>query len=81
MVRERPDGEHFQQVRRDNIAGDAPDFTGDDRDQRAYGYWCALWLAECLRVTKPGGACLMFTDWRQLPATRDAIQAGRVDLA
>lgn len=51
-------------------------FTGDSRDQRAYGYWCALWLSECLRVTKPGGACLLFTDWRQLPTTADALQAG-----
>lgn len=52
------------------------DFTGDNRDQRAYGYWCALWLAECLRVTKVEGTCLLFTDWRQLPVTTDAIQAG-----
>lgn len=51
-------------------------FAGDNRDQRAYGYWCALWLAECLRVTKPGGTCLLFTDWRQLPVTTDALQAG-----
>lgn len=66
----------FNKYARDNIAGDAPDFTGDNRDQRAYAYWCALWLGECLRVTKPGGVCCMFTDWRQLPATSDAIQAG-----
>jgi site-specific DNA-methyltransferase (adenine-specific) len=52
------------------------DFTGDTRDQRAYGYWCALWLAESARVTKAGGVALMFTDWRQLPATTDALQSG-----
>lgn len=51
-------------------------FTGDNRDQRAYGYWCALWLAECLRITKPGGVCMLFTDWRQLPVTTDALQSG-----
>lgn len=51
-------------------------FTGDNRDQRAYGYWCALWLSECLRVVRPGGLCMIFTDWRQLPTTTDAIQAG-----
>lgn len=51
-------------------------FGGDNRDQRSYQYWCALWLAECLRVTKPGGILAMFTDWRQLPATTDAVQAG-----
>jgi site-specific DNA-methyltransferase (adenine-specific) len=53
-----------------------PAFGGDNRDQRSYGYWCALWLGECLRVTKPGGACCLFTDWRQLPTTTDALQAG-----
>lgn len=52
------------------------EFSGDNRDQRGYAYWCALWLAECLRVTKPGGACVLFTDWRQLPTTTDALQSG-----
>lgn len=56
--------------------GVGPEFTGDNRDQRAYGYWCALWLSECLRITRPGGACCLFTDWRQLPTTTDALQAG-----
>ena len=52
------------------------DFSGDNRDQRAYGYWSALWMGEALRVTNPGGVILAFTDWRQLPATTDAVQAG-----
>lgn len=52
------------------------EFTGDNRDQRSYAYWCALWLSEALRVVKPGGVALLFTDWRQLPATSDALQAG-----
>lgn len=59
--------------------GNQPDhaeFTGDNRDQRGYGYWCALWLSECLRIVKPGGLALLFTDWRQLPVTTDALQAG-----
>ena len=29
-----------------------------------------------MRATKPGGYCLLFTDWRQLPACTDAFQAG-----
>lgn len=66
----------YTKYARGNIAGDAPAFTGDNRDQRAYGYWCSLWLGECLRVTLPGGVVAMFTDWRQLPATSDALQAG-----
>lgn len=54
----------------------AEDFSGDTRDQRSYAYWLALWLGECLRISKPGGAALLFTDWRQLPATTDALQSG-----
>ena len=52
------------------------DFSGDSRDQRGFVFWCTLWLREALRVTKPGGAICCFTDWRQLPATTDAVQAG-----
>lgn len=51
-------------------------FTGDTRDQRSYQYWCALWMSECLRIVKPGGFFITFTDWRQYAATADAIQAG-----
>ena len=53
-----------------------PEFTGDNRDQRGYLYWCALWIGECQRILKAGGLFFMFTDWRQLPTTTDAIQAG-----
>lgn len=64
-------------VNNDSISGMAlPDFAGDSRDQRGFAYWCALWYSECLRVTKPGGVLLSFTDWRQLPATTDSAQAG-----
>lgn len=52
------------------------DFSGDSRDQRAYAYWCALWISEAARVIRPGGVGLLFTDWRQLPATTDALQSG-----
>lgn len=52
------------------------DFAGDNRDQRAFGYWCALWCAELLRIAKPGSPIALFTDWRQLPTTTDALQAG-----
>lgn len=57
-------------------AGELAEFTGDSRDQRGYGYWCALWLGECLRIVRPGGIAGLFTDWRQLPATTDALQSG-----
>ncbi len=52
------------------------DFAGDNRDQRGLLAWSSLWLAECLRLTEPGGCLLMFTDWRQLPLFTDAVQAG-----
>ena len=51
-------------------------FSGDNRDQRGYHYWAALWLAECLRITRPGGVAMLFTNWRQLPTTTDALQSG-----
>lgn len=57
------------------IAG-AGNFSGDNRDQRSFAYWEALWLSEALRVVRPGGVAVVFTDWRQLPATTDALQAG-----
>lgn len=52
------------------------DFWGDNKDQRAYLHWSALWLAECFRIARPGSPICVFTDWRQLPVTTDAIQAG-----
>lgn len=52
------------------------DFLGDNRDQRSHLAWSRLWLAECLRVAKPGAPIMVFTDWRQLPTTTDAIQVG-----
>lgn len=58
-----------QNTRADELA----DFSGDNRDQRGYAYWSALWLGEALRVTRPGGVVLMFCDWRQLPVTTDAL--------
>lgn len=51
-------------------------FSGDNRDQRSFGYWSALWLDQCRRITKSGGVVACFTDWRQLPTVTDAIQTG-----
>jgi site-specific DNA-methyltransferase (adenine-specific) len=53
-----------------------PEFYGDNRDQRSFLLWSTLWMAECYRVTKPGGVLLSFVDWRQLPTLSDAIQCG-----
>jgi site-specific DNA-methyltransferase (adenine-specific) len=57
------------------VAHDLSDFDGDQRDQRSFTYWSTLWLTQCHRVTTPGGALMVFTDWRQIPSTTDAIQA------
>lgn len=61
------------------VSGDAghqlADFAGDSRDQRSYITWLALILSHCLRAARPGASALVFTDWRQLPATSDALQA------
>lgn len=54
-----------------------PDFEGDTRDQLGYLHWSTLWLLEAYRVAKPGASALVFTDWRQLPATTAAMQAAR----
>jgi len=56
--------------------GRRPDFAGDVRDQRAWAYWCSLWLSECLRLAKPDARLVAFTDWRQLPSLTDAVQCG-----
>jgi len=53
-----------------------PEVEGDNRDQRAFLAWSALWLAECLRIARYGSFVALFTDWRQLPTTTDALQAG-----
>lgn len=51
-------------------------FTGDNRDQRGFHFWSALWASAALRATKEGGTAAFFTDWRQLPVTTDYLQAG-----
>lgn len=53
-----------------------PTFTGDNRDQRGFLAWSTLWLLRAMDITKPGGMCMLFSDWRQLPVITDALQAG-----
>lgn len=52
------------------------DFAGDQRDQRGFVAWLSMVYADCLRAARPGASLLAFTDWRQLPASSDALQAG-----
>ena len=51
-------------------------FGGDNRDQRSFLTWVAIWTAQALRVTRPGGHIFLFSDWRQLPLATDAVQLG-----
>lgn len=59
-----------------NVARVHADFSGDNRDQRGFLAWAALWLGMSLDVAKPGAMLCVFSDWRQLPVMSDAIQAG-----
>lgn len=52
-----------------------PPMLGDAKDQRSWIMWCTLWLSECWRIARDGAPLMVFTDWRQLPALTDAIQA------
>lgn len=56
--------------------GQLTDFGGDSRDQLGFHHWCAIWYGDALRASVPGSPVATFTDWRQLPATVSAIQAG-----
>ncbi len=52
-----------------------PEFDGDHREQRAYMAWCALWGSISAEKLMRGRIHVQFTDWRQLPATTDAVQS------
>ena len=52
-----------------------PPMLGDAKDQRSWIMWCTLWLSECWRIACDGAPLMVFTDWRQLPALSDAVQA------
>jgi site-specific DNA-methyltransferase (adenine-specific) len=57
-------------------ASEVGDFSGDSRDQRAYGWWASIWLSQAWRLAGASAQVFVFTDWRQLPTTTDAVQAG-----
>ena len=52
------------------------EFSGDNRDQRAFLAWAAVWFSYSLQAARAGAVACVFTDWRQLPTTTDAVQAG-----
>ncbi len=53
-----------------------PEFAGDNHDQRSFLAWSALWMNAARNACYFGAPIAVFTDWRQLPMTTDALQAG-----
>ncbi len=53
-----------------------PEFAGDNRDQRSFLAWSALWLNAARNACEPGAVLASFIDWRNLPALTDGVQAG-----
>jgi site-specific DNA-methyltransferase (adenine-specific) len=51
-------------------------FTGDNRDQRSFAAWCALWMNAARAASNVGATIACFIDWRQLPTLTDAMQCG-----
>ena len=57
-----------------NKRGLYPEFAGDTRDQRSFLAWSTLWLGRARALALPGAICAVFSDWRQIPVTTDALQ-------
>ena len=73
---DRTMGTATKYVNTDSLATYRKEFSGDNRDQRAFLLWCSIWLSMLLRRATPGASLAVFTDWRQLPTMSDAIQSG-----
>jgi len=47
------------------------EFSGDNRDQRAYGYWSALWIGACQSRMAPRGSVVRASLQISAPTTND----------
>lgn len=56
-----------------NLSQAFPSFRNDSHDQRIHMLWTVHWLTLALRITRPGGWLMAFSDWRQLPLVSDAM--------
>lgn len=63
-------------VQTDSVITIRDEFSGDNRDQRAFLAWSTMWFGYLHRASNPGAICCAFTDWRQLPTMTDAVQCG-----
>ncbi|HEY8376286.1 MAG TPA: site-specific DNA-methyltransferase [Nannocystis sp.] len=52
-----------------------PQFAGDNRDGHGHLRWSALWMSDALEIAVAGAVLCVFSDWRQLATTTDALQA------
>lgn len=55
-----------------------PSFLGDNKDQHSWITWMHHWLRLGVAACKSGAVVALFTDWRQLPSTSDALQMAGV---
>jgi site-specific DNA-methyltransferase (adenine-specific) len=73
-------GDRAMQTTAKYVNGDTaayrPEFAGDNRDQRSFLAWCALWMNAARMASNPNAVMCSFIDWRQLPVLTDAVQAG-----
>jgi site-specific DNA-methyltransferase (adenine-specific) len=53
-------------------------FSGDNKDQRSWTLWMSMWINLTVRKLPEGAMFCLFSDWRQLPATTDALQFGGI---
>ena len=63
-------------INNDSVITFRDEFSGDNRDQRAFLAWSTMWFGQLLRISNPGATLCAFTDWRQLPTMTDAVQCG-----
>jgi len=63
-------------VNSDSLFTARDEFSGDNRDQRAFLAWSTMWFSKLLQISNDGAICCAFTDWRQLPTMTDAVQCG-----
>lgn len=63
-------------VKTDSVFTCKNEFSGDNRDQRAFLAWSTMWLGHLHQKANDGAVIMVFTDWRQLPTVTDAIQCG-----
>lgn len=63
-------------VQTESVLTTRDEFSGDNRDQRAFLAWSTMWLSKLHQISDQGAPLMVFTDWRQLPTVTDAVQCG-----